>query len=182
MSEIIAGKVMTEYLDLIINHPSAMKYSIKASIVRWTVWILPAVAMLFTACENQSRGFVLPEGDAMHGKVLFQELNCTRCHSIGDIAWTGSARYDDVHVKLGGDVTHLKTYGELVTSVINPSHKISQQDTSHQKLTLIEGMSKMELPRYNEIMTVQELVDIVAFLQSEYKLVVPDVTYPYHGF
>ena len=136
------------------------------------------VEELYARCENVLPGHV-PNRTM---KVLFQELNCTRCHSIGDIEWTGSKRFDDPHVRLGGEVTMLKTYGELVTSVINPSHKISQQDTSHQKLTLIKGMSKMELPRYNEIMTVGELVDIVAFLQSEYMLVRPETTYPYHGF
>lgn len=137
---------------------------------------------VFAGCQNESRGFVLPEGDIEQGKQTFLELNCTRCHSIGDVAWTGDERWDDPHVKLGGEVTSMKTYGELVTSVINPSHKISQQAITNQRLTLVEGMSKMELYRYNEIMTVQELVDLVTFLQSEYELIKPEDTYPYRGF
>ena len=38
-----------------------------------------------------------------------------------------------------------------------------------------------KLYHYNEIMTVQELVDIGTFLQSEYRLVMPQNPYPYQG-
>ena len=37
-----------------------------------------------------------------------------------------------------------------------------------------------ELVLDNEVMTVQELVDIVTYLQSEYKFVVPETPYPYY--
>jgi hypothetical protein len=146
------------------------------------IWTLVLALAALTSCQNQSRGFVLPDGDAELGRQLFTELNCVRCHSIGDIQWEGTERFDDPHVPLGGEVSQLKTYGELVTSVINPSHKISQKYLTDQKLTLTEHMSKMELYRYNEIITVEELIDLVTFLQSEYQLVVPETTYPYQGF
>ena len=148
----------------------------------WFVWVGIAMFTVFAACQNESRGFVLPEGDVMHGQQLFTDLNCIRCHSIGGIGWTGGETDSDPHIKLGGEVTVMKTYGELVTSVINPSHKISRPPHTRQILTDTLGASKMELYRYNEIMTVQELIDLVAFLQSEYKLVVPENPYPYQGF
>ena len=140
------------------------------------------IVALLVACQTESRSLVLPEGDIVAGKQTFSDLNCDRCHSIGDIRWNGGETDDDPHIKLGGEVTRLKTYGELVTSVINPSHKISQQATTKQVLTDSLGASKMELYHYNEIMTVQELVDLVSFLQTEYKLVMPENTYPYPGF
>jgi sulfur-oxidizing protein SoxX len=137
-------------------------------------------SVLVMSCQKESRGFVLPEGNIAAGKQMFSAMNCTDCHSVGDISWAGPGENDYPEVKLGGDVTSLKTYGELVTSVINPSHKISQKNLlTDQQLTTPAGMSKMSTRTYNEIMTVQQLVDIVAFLQSEYKLVMPTNPYPY---
>ncbi len=133
-----------------------------------------------TACQNQSRGFALPDGDIEAGKRAFTELNCTDCHSINNINWMGQENGDTLHIRLGGEITKIKTYGELVTSVINPSHKISRAFHKKQEMTFAEGRSKMELYSYNEVMTVQELVDIVTFLQSEYELVKPDVPYTYY--
>ena len=140
------------------------------------------LALAFGACQNESRGFVLPQGDVATGAMLFSDFNCTRCHSIGDIEWMGSESNGDPHIVLGGEVTSLKTYGELVTSVINPSHKISQQHLTAQRLTRADGTSKMEKYKYNEVMTVQELIDLIAYLQSEYKLIEPVYPHSYQPF
>ena len=148
----------------------------------WSLGLLLLAMAMFTACQSESRGFVLPDGDEVIGKQLFVEMNCDRCHSIGDIRWSGSERYSDPYVKLGGETSTVKTYGELVTSVINPSHKIERKSLNKEKTTLVEGMSKMEMYRYNEIMTVEELVNLVSYLQSEYKLVVPENPYAQHAF
>jgi len=134
------------------------------------------------SCTRQSKGFVLPEGDIAKGEVVFTELNCNRCHSVADIKWTGSDDYGDPYIKLGGTVSQIKTYGELVTSVINPSHEISRNSMNRESVRLTDGSSKMEMYRYNEIMTVQELVDVVTFLQSQYDVVRPDNPYPNYGF
>ncbi len=144
---------------------------------RW-MYLLVIFGML-TACQKESRGFVLPAGDVAIGKATFSTLYCTDCHHLGDMAWTGATYGDYPNIQLGGDVTKLKTYGELVTSVINPSHKISQRNMASDTTMTPGGASKMETRCYNDVMTVQQLVDIVAFLQSEYKLVVPTNTYPY---
>ena len=148
----------------------------------WALWLTILAFAMITACQSNSKGFVLPEGDTELGAKVFTELNCDRCHSIGDIKWSGSEAYDDPYVKLGGEVSQIKTYGELVTSVINPSHKISEKSLSDGSITLGEGMSKMEMYRYNQIMTVDELVNVVAYLQAHYELVRPDNPYPKYGF
>jgi mono/diheme cytochrome c family protein len=145
--------------------------------------IIPAflfllLAFIFVSCQKQSSGFVLPEGDIAEGKVVFEELNCQSCHFTDEFEWTGNPEYDDPKVELGGEVTKIKTYGELVTSIINPSHKISRK-IEKEMATLPDGSSKMEQFNYNYIMTVQELTDLVAFLQSEYEVVVPQYHYPY---
>jgi sulfur-oxidizing protein SoxX len=74
-------------------------------------------------------------------------------------------------VQLGGKTPHLRTYGELVTSIINPSHKIAPR---HREAgAVLEGESLMSYMYLNQVMTVQELVDLVAFLQPTYEVVPP---------
>lgn len=149
---------------------------------KWAAAAILAVLLALASCQQESKGFVLPEGDTVDGKVVFTELNCSRCHSIDDIKWSGTEQFGDPYVKLGGDVSSIKTYGELVTSVINPSHKIERRSLNSQKLTLTKGMSKMELYQYNDVMTVHELIDLVSYLQEQYNVVRPSSKYTYTGF
>lgn len=139
--------------------------------------LLILLPLLFLwGCEPNARGFALPEGDVEAGKVTFEQLGCTQCHSIDGIAWQGPE--GGVEVPLGGAVSSLKTYGELVTSVINPSHRIARPYLGEQ--VAVDGESTMR--RYNEVMTVQQLVDIVSYLQTEYNVMVPSNYYVYRGF
>ena len=127
--------------------------------------------LLLAACDigpNSGRGFSLPEGNADRGRATFVELECNSCHSVGDIEHIAASEAPDLHIKLGGETTVIKTYGDLVTSVINPSHKIVQR-YSKQKVFTGEGESKMVA--YNEVMTVQQLVDLVTYLESHYEVV-----------
>jgi len=126
------------------------------------------LAMLPTSCHQEERGFALPKGDYERGKNAFVKLRCNECHSVADVKWLGNP--EELYFQLGGTITKKKTYGELVSSVINPSHKIAKQFYGHQT-SHPEGSSKMTI--YNEVMTVQELVDMVTFLQSEYKIEPP---------
>ena len=125
-----------------------------------------------TSCTREGRGFALPPGNMEAGKAAFTNYSCNSCHSVADIKWKGTE--SDPHVELGGEVSKIKTYGELVTSVINPSHKVAykylQTDTGQVEV------SKMK--NYNEVLTVQDLVDIVTYLQSEYEFRAPPTNYP----
>lgn len=139
------------------------------------VFILIFGSLLISSCNEQARGFALPEGDIEKGKVTFKRLACNECHSISNIEWKGEK--DNLKIQLGGEIATQKSYGDLVTSVINPSHKVApryKENTSTE-----EDLSKMK--NYNEVMTVQELVDLVAFLESEYHVITPNRSYsPYH--
>jgi sulfur-oxidizing protein SoxX len=74
-----------------------------------------------------------------------------------------------IDVRLGGQVSRIKTYGDLVTSIINPSHKLSR---GNNRMTVSQaGKSKMTV--YNEVMTVQQLVDLTTFLQDTYTVYDP---------
>ncbi|GMN11723.1 hypothetical protein MTsPCn9_29060 [Croceitalea sp. MTPC9] len=137
--------------------------------------ILIGVTLLVCSCNEQARGFALPTGDIEKGKAAYKRLDCASCHNISGIAWKGGS--DSLKIQLGGQVPSKKSYGELVTSVINPSHKIAPG--YDQKFTTQGDFSKMD--NYNYIMTVQELVDLVTFLQSEYQVETPTTNYyPYY--
>ena len=69
-------------------------------------------------------------------------------------------------IALGGEVERIDTYGELVTSIINPSHRLAKGYPIDA--VSVDGKSKMR--NYNDVMTVTQLNDLVMFLQSKYKL------------
>lgn len=125
---------------------------------------------LLFGCDSQDRGFNLPPGDAEQGRMTYILLQCSDCHSVESVPWTGDGIEGAINVTLGGKVSRVKTYDDLVTSVINPSHRLARGDSPGT--TLESGESAMR--NYNEFMSVQELIDLVEFLQSKYEVWVPD--------
>lgn len=142
---------------------------------RWTrlAAVIAALALV-VACipgPKSSRGFRLPDGDAAEGRIVFGKLYCNSCHSVVGEDFPKSPIPSSLDVVLGGQTPRVKTYGQLVTSIINPSHRIGPQ----QDVVLADGRSMM--PTYNETLTVQELIDLVAFLQEHYEVVPPSYEY-----
>ncbi|GAA0374893.1 hypothetical protein GCM10009092_43910 [Bowmanella denitrificans] len=127
--------------------------------------------LLLLSCSqgaDSPRGFSLPEGNPAKGELVFRKYQCLACHSLKGFEDDSTEKQLPTPVRLGGNVSQIKTYAELVTSVINPSHKIAQ----HYVPSMVsddQGHSKMR--NYNDLMTVSELVDLVAFLQPQYQLV-----------
>ena len=118
------------------------------------------------------RGFRLPEGNATAGRETFLYMHCNQCHTIIDEQLPTVAGFEPF-VELGGSLTRVKTYGELVTAIINPSHKLA--DGYPEDLVSENGKSKMYV--YNGFMTVQELTDLVMYLQGHYEVVPPHFQY-----
>lgn len=118
------------------------------------------------AGPKSAKGFSLPDGDAKQGEVTFVELKCYACHTVSGVTFPAEEEREQT-IKLGGEVSRIKTYGELVTSIINPSHKLAK-GYPPEVVESDEGQSKMK--NYNDAMTVSQLIDLVAFLQSHYEL------------
>jgi len=118
------------------------------------------------------RGFRLPEGNASAGRETFLYMHCNQCHTIKDEELQAIAGFEPF-VELGGALTRVKTYGELVTAIINPSHKLA--DGYPEDFVSEDAVSKMYV--YNGFMTVQELTDLVMFLQAQYDVVPPEFNY-----
>jgi sulfur-oxidizing protein SoxX len=151
------------------------------------IW-LPTIAIvtLIAACSygpDSPKGFSLPQGNEAMGEKVFIKYECLSCHSLTDyetdaVIMESISREFDEPIKLGGTTSTVKTYGQLVTSVINPSHKLAHRSRFYKESLVNEdGTSKMWV--FNDVMTVQELIDLVAFLQPKYK--VKPITYTHYG-
>ncbi len=142
--------------------------------------VLLLLVAVLTGCDtgrDSPKGFSLPEGDAEAGKKVFLYTGCLSCHVIDGIESDIAIELDEP-IKLGGKTTQIKTYAELVTSVINPSHKIPRK--FRDQGTTEDGASKMR--NYNDTLTVQQLIDLVTFLETRYELAVyqPTPYVPYY--
>ena len=140
------------------------------------IWIILLFAAVLVGCERDmmsEKGFALPEGDPVAGREAFVELQCFECHTVTGEEFPLIPGIDPPYVELGGRVTKVKTYGELVTSIINPSHKLAKGYAA--ELVSVDGESGM--PYYNHYLTVQQLNDIVMYLQPHYDVVAPNMQY-----
>lgn len=130
-----------------------------------------------SACDQGARmsekGFRLPDGDAQAGREAFLYMQCHQCHTLEGEELPEIPGLSPPYVELGGKVTRVVTYGELITSIINPSHKLARGYA--EEVVSEDGVSNMYI--YNQHMTVQELIDIVMFLQPYYEVLVPDYRY-----
>ena len=126
-----------------------------------------------TQNPKSAAGFRLPDGDANQGREVFLYMQCNQCHTIKGMELPAIPYADPAYVELGGRVATVKTYGDLVTSVINPSHRLAP-GFAKEKVSE-NGESKMYT--YNRHMTIQELIDLVAFLQPQYDVIPPQFDY-----
>jgi sulfur-oxidizing protein SoxX len=131
----------------------------------------PMLTVLLIACDSgpeSPKGFSLPEGDVAKGEIVFRKYECLACHSLEGFEDESIIKEFDQPVALGGTSSLVKTYAQLVTSIINPSHKLVPRSLKLESVATEDGISKMRV--FNDVMTVAELVDIVAFLQPKYKV------------
>ncbi|MEO1241035.1 MAG: c-type cytochrome [Pseudomonadota bacterium] len=132
------------------------------------IFVLSILALTcVNACDlspRSSYGFRLPDGDPEHGKQVFMEMQCASCHAVADDKSLREGVEPEMTVVIGGMATRVDTYGELVTSVINPSHRIARNYRSDEFSE--DGDSKMR--SYNDVLTVTEMIDLVAYLQGQY--------------
>jgi sulfur-oxidizing protein SoxX len=115
---------------------------------------------------DSSEGFSLPQGDPENGKLVFLNNNCLSCHSIDGVSDVAITREREPAIVLGTSSAVVTTYAQLVTSIINPSHRISRASDWQTS----DPMGHSLMRNYNDILTVSELIDLVAYLQPHYKV------------
>jgi sulfur-oxidizing protein SoxX len=125
---------------------------------------LAAALIACSVGKKSPSGFRLPEGNAERGKTLFVELKCNDCHQVAGTDLAAPAARATEPVMLGGEFAYHRTDGELVTAIINPSHRLVRG----YPRDLVEREGKSRMKDYSDRLTVRELVDLVAFLQTTY--------------
>jgi mono/diheme cytochrome c family protein len=139
---------------------------------RKAIPVLWFAAFFLSSCaapERSPSGFRLPEGDVEAGQAAFLALQCNACHQVRGLDLPGPVAEPPVPVALGGTVDYQPTDGRFVTSIINPSHKLARGYPKER----IESGGISRMADYSDVMTVRQLVDLVAFLHSRYEFVPP---------
>jgi hypothetical protein len=145
--------------------------------MRWLpVGIVVALALSVAACvrtQKSSAGFHLPDGDVGRGQQVFVDLKCHACHRVQDTDLPSPVADPPVPVVLGGVVQRVRTDGELVAAIIEPSHRIAPG----YRVTEVRAGGLSRMGDYSEQMSVRDLIDLVAFLQSHYEVQQPPAAY-----
>lgn len=120
------------------------------------------------------RGLRLPRGDAENGRAAFVALGCPRCHTIVGVDLPKPTEKPELVVALGGEVTRLRTVGDLMTSIIHPTDRLSEKWQPPPGPRPV----KSPMPVVNDVMTVEQMIDLVTFLQPHYREVPPLADWP----
>jgi L-cysteine S-thiosulfotransferase len=122
------------------------------------------------AGPRSGAGLRLPDGDVDHGRVVFVEMKCYSCHRVAGLDDLPEPVADPpVPVMLGGDRPYPRTDGDILTAIVNPSHRIVPAAVAEQ----VQSGNLSRMGDYSDSLTVRELVDLVAFVQSHYRVVRP---------
>ena len=112
--------------------------------------------------------FPIEQGDIDEGRQAFLDLQCHQCHTVAGVRLPTFPVDFPFHLELGGDIILVKSDAELMTSIINPNHVISERFREELRLEAVVPLES-PMPRI-ENMTVGQLIDLVAFLDSRYRL------------
>ncbi len=134
--------------------------------------LLAAIVIGVSGCAyTPIFGFPREAGDIQAGRQAFLDHQCHRCHSISGERLPALAGADAPILELGGETIYVKSYADLMTSIINPDHRISER---YRDQMMRRGIIPVETPMpqpHVDTMTVRQLIDLVAFLDSKYQLI-----------
>jgi mono/diheme cytochrome c family protein len=134
---------------------------------------LPALVLagLLAGCSGQKslRSFRMPEGDATRGQTAFVSLRCHTCHTVSGVNLPAPTAAPADQLLLGGEVARLRTYGDLLTAIVHPNAGLSDKLPGPER----KKMQSSPMPGVNDVMTVQEMIDLVTFLQPRYRVLAP---------
>jgi mono/diheme cytochrome c family protein len=135
---------------------------------------LAIVAMAAAAaCGDPRRsmsGLTPLPGDAERGRAVFVEMRCNACHRVAGEDVAAPVAEPEVPVMIGGRITRAVTDGALADSIVNPSHRIA-----YDSMPGVRAGALSRMPDYTDAMTVRELADLIAFLQTRYEVVEPPI-------
>jgi len=131
-----------------------------------------SLAILGAGCTyNPTFGFPVEQGNIEAGRQAFIDHRCHQCHSVAGVRLPELAGASSPLFELGGETSTLKAYSELVTSIINPDHRISERYREEVLRQAVPPLASPMPMAHIETMTVRQLIDLVAFLDSRYVLI-----------
>jgi mono/diheme cytochrome c family protein len=104
--------------------------------------------------------FLMPPGDPAEGRRVFVAMECFACHTVAGEAFPDHAR---IAPGPGPDLTGMGSHHPpeyFAESIMHPN-RVIVLGPGH---TGWDSFSKM--PSYSELMTVRQLIDVVAYLKS----------------
>jgi hypothetical protein len=119
-----------------------------------------------SAGRKSGSGFHLPDGDVEKGRIAFAELRCHACHEVRGERFPAPVADPAVTVRLGGVVYDPRADGDLTAAIVDPSHRLS----GGRIPASVRAGSLSRMGDFSEAMTVRQLIDLVAFLQSTYEV------------
>jgi hypothetical protein len=140
--------------------------------------VLAALGFVIAGCDSNlksARSLRLPQGSAEKGKVAFVALQCTECHTVAGVDLPKPTASPEKVVELGGEVTRLRTLGDLMTSIIHPNYALSEKMRRPGQ----EGPVTSPMRGVNDVMTVAQLIDLITFLQPRYREIPPPMDFHY---
>lgn len=129
-----------------------------------------SVVTLAACAPNTALMVRFPLGNVQRGREAFIALECHACHRVQDVQLTTEVAPASFNVALGGHTKRIETYGDIITAIVNPSHRLAR---SYRTEVGRGEPSPMAARFLNDVMTTQQLVDIAAFLHTEYDYIPP---------
>jgi hypothetical protein len=132
--------------------------------------LLVPLALALAACapgRKSTAEFRLPDGDPVRGHQAFVDLRCHSCHEIAGVDLPKPLARIETTVALGGVTVRPRTDGELLEAIVDPAHDL----IGAYPAEAVSSGGRSRMLDLNEVMTVRQLVDVVAFLHEHYEYV-----------
>jgi cbb3-type cytochrome oxidase cytochrome c subunit len=101
--------------------------------------------------------FSWPPGDPVNGREVFVKLECYSCHEVKGEKFPAPQGEIGPELAMMGPLHEVEYFAE---AIINPNAVIVEG----KGYEAADGASKM--PSYNDLLTVQEVIDLVAYLKG----------------
>jgi hypothetical protein len=101
--------------------------------------------------------FLWPQGDPIKGRQIFVRLECYSCHEVKGEQFPAPSSEIGPELSMMGPLHEAAYFAE---AIINPNAVIEKG----KGYEAADGSSKM--PSYNELMTVHDVIDLVAYLKG----------------
>jgi cytochrome c2 len=106
--------------------------------------------------QFQPRWHFLAAGDPIVGRQVFTDLKCNTCHRVSGNELNGAT----IMAPELGSMVAGQSADAIASSIIAPSHSVSA------KGGLWRYEKPAEMPDYSKVMTVRQLMDLVAYMRA----------------